>query len=119
MGGYLAGATPGFNLLPGDTDEFVTSPGASVKTTKDTLVDVIGRGQLRTMYFQHGLYFILNSGSRGVTKLATYTNGEIASMVAVYGKGKVGVSGPHPEADQSWYRAYYLPLLQPLLIDTI
>jgi hypothetical protein len=24
-------------------------------------------------------------------------------MVAPYGKGMVGVSGPHPEADQSWY----------------
>jgi len=109
MGGYLAGATPGFNLLPGDTDEFVTSPGATVESTKDTTVDVNWRGQSRYMYFQDGPYFILNRGARGVTLLATYTNGEIAAMVAVYGKGKVGGSGPHPEAGRSWYRAYNLP----------
>jgi hypothetical protein len=30
-----------------------------------------------------------------VIVLATYTNGEIAALVAPYGKGKVGVSGPH------------------------
>ncbi|WP_240498141.1 hypothetical protein [Williamsia sp. 1135] len=35
--------------------------------------------------------------------LATYPNGIAAVMVAPYGQGKVGVSGPHPEADQSWY----------------
>ena len=109
LGGYLAGATPGFNLLPGDTDEFFTSPGATVKNTKDTTVDVNWRGQSRSMYFQDGPYFILNRGASGVTVLATYTNGEIAAMVAPYGKGKVGGSGPHPEADRSWYSAYNLP----------
>jgi hypothetical protein len=36
LGGYLAGATPGFDLLPGDTDEYVGSPGADVHTTDDT-----------------------------------------------------------------------------------
>ena len=40
--------------------------------------------------------------------LATYTNGTIAALVASYGKGKVGVSGPHPEATAAWYRAYNL-----------
>ena len=109
LGGYLAGATPGFNLLPGDTDEFITSPGATVKNTKDTTVDVNWRGQSRSMYFQDGPYFILNRGASGVTVLATYTNGEIAAMVAPYGKGKVGGSGPHPEAVRSWYSAYNLP----------
>jgi hypothetical protein len=29
-------------------------------------------------------------------------------MVAPYGNGKTGVSGPHPEADQRWYNAYKL-----------
>jgi glutamine amidotransferase-like uncharacterized protein len=109
MGGYLAGATPGFKLLPGDTNEFITSPGATVKNTKDTIVQVNWRGKSRYMYFQDGPYFILNRGATGVTVLATYTNGEIAAMVAPYGKGKVGGSGLHPEADRSWYSAYDLP----------
>jgi glutamine amidotransferase-like uncharacterized protein len=109
MGGYLAGKTPGFNLLPGDTDAFITSRGATVKNTQDTIVQVNWRSTLRSMYFQDGPYFILNRGVSQVTVLATYTNGEIAALVAPYGKGKVGVSGPHPEADPSWYSAYNLP----------
>ena len=40
--------------------------------------------------------------------LATYTNGKIAALVAAYGKGKVGVSGPHPEATAEWYAAHHL-----------
>jgi glutamine amidotransferase-like uncharacterized protein len=80
-----------------------------VKNTKDTIVQVNWRSKSRYMYFQDGPYFILNRGATGVTVLATYTNGEIAAMVAPYGKGKVGGSGPHPEADRSWYNAYNLP----------
>jgi glutamine amidotransferase-like uncharacterized protein len=108
MGGYLAGTDPGFNLLPGDSDEFITSPQASVTTDADTTVKVLWRSQPHEMYFQDGPYFIVNPGAKGVTVLATYTNGEIAAMVAPYGKGRIGVSGPHPEAMASWYAAYDL-----------
>ncbi len=126
MGGYLAGTRPGFNLLPADTDQYITSPGATVKNTKDTIVPVNWRGKSRYMYFQDGSYFILNSAATGATVLATYTNGKIAAMVAPYGKGKVGVSGPHPEAPEEWYRAHNLvnphgisPDLGHDLIDTL
>ena len=108
MGGYLAGTQPGFNLLPGDTNQYITSPGATVKNTQDTIVQVNWRGKPRYMYFQDGSYFLLNSGAAGVTVLGTYTNGEIAAMVAPHGKGKVGVSGPHPEATEEWYRVHNL-----------
>jgi glutamine amidotransferase-like uncharacterized protein len=109
MGGYLAGKDPGFNLLPGDSDEFITSPKASVTTDADTIVKVLWRGKPRYMYFQDGPYFIVHHSARNVTVLANYTNGEIAALVAPYGKGKVGVSGPHPEATTSWYTQYNLP----------
>lgn len=108
MGGYLAGKTPGFKLLPGDTDEFITSPHTSVTTEADTTVNVLWRGQSHSMYFQDGPYFIVRRGARNVRVLATYTNGKIAALVAPYGKGKVGVSGPHPEATASWYAVYHL-----------
>jgi glutamine amidotransferase-like uncharacterized protein len=104
MGGYLAGATPGFHLLPGDTDAFITSRHASVRTTRDTLVQVKWRDQLHSMYFQDGPFFKLKSKATGVIVLARYTNGKIAALVAPYGKGKVGVVGPHPEADAGWYK---------------
>jgi glutamine amidotransferase-like uncharacterized protein len=108
-GGYLAGRTPGFALLPGDANEYVGSPGATVTTTKDTTIQVLWRGNMRTMYFQDGPFFVLDPGASGVTTLATYTNGEIAALVARFGSGVVGVVGPHPEADSSWYQAYGLP----------
>lgn len=110
MGGYLAGATPGFHLLPGDTDEFVGSSGASVKTLADTTVRVNWRGQLRTLYFQDGPYFIVHLHATKVTILARYTNDEVAALVAAYGKGAVGVVGPHPEATDTWYRVHHLPI---------
>jgi glutamine amidotransferase-like uncharacterized protein len=102
LGAYLAGATPGFALLPGDTDQYITSPGATVQDTDDTVVPVHWRGQLRHMYFQDGPVFELNSGSPA-TVLATYDTGAFAAVVTSYGAGRVGVVGPHPEADRSWY----------------
>jgi glutamine amidotransferase-like uncharacterized protein len=102
LGGYLAGATPGFGLLPGDTDQYIASRQASVHTEKDTLVTVNWRGQDRTMYFQDGPTFKLRADANA-NVLATYRNDQPAALVTPYGAGRVGVVGPHPEADQSWY----------------
>jgi glutamine amidotransferase-like uncharacterized protein len=108
MGGYLAGSDPGFNIIPGDTDEFITTRQASVKTEADTVTPILWRNRQRYMYFQDGPYFILSQGASGVDTLATYTNGKIAALVSPYEKGKVGVVGPHPEATASWYNDYHL-----------
>ena len=102
MGGYLAG-NPGFNLLAndggaGDTDEYI---GSDAKTPNETVLQIQWQGNLRSIYFQDGPYF--NVSPQKVTTLATYSNGQIAMMVAPYGQGKVGLSGPHPEAQSSWY----------------
>jgi hypothetical protein len=106
MGGYLAG-DPGFDVLPGNTDEFIKSPGASVTTEDDQLVTVDWRGHQRQLYFQDGPYFDIDGD--GVEVLARYTNGLIAAAVAPYGSGRVGVLGPHPEAPSEWYQDYDLP----------
>lgn len=102
MGGYLAGFDPGLGLLPGDSGEWITSEGATVHSIDDATVTVDWRGRRRTIYFQDGPYFTVRPDS-GATVLATYTNGLAAAVVARYGKGSVGVSGPHPEAPASWY----------------
>ncbi|MGP8060924.1 MAG: BPL-N domain-containing protein [Acidimicrobiales bacterium] len=103
MGGYLAGFDPGFNLLPGDSGEWITSAGATVHSNDDAMVTVSWRGRPRSIYFQDGPYFTVRPDS-GATVLATYSNGLAAAVVARYKKGSVGVSGPHPEAPASWYR---------------
>ena len=106
-GGYLAGEAPGFKLLPGDTGEYIKTHGATVRNTKDAVIQVVWRNKKRWMYFQDGPYFILNPGANA-TILATYTNGKIAAVVTPYENGRVGVVGPHPEADTSWYNEYHL-----------
>lgn len=102
FGAYLAGRDLGFDLLPGDTNGYVGSRGATVPDDRDTVVPVNWRGKPRHMYFQDGPAFFLNPGADAKV-LATYPNGTAAVVVAPYGKGQVGVSGPHPEADESWY----------------
>ncbi|MEV6174929.1 BPL-N domain-containing protein [Streptomyces sp. NPDC051954] len=93
MGGYLAGRNPGFDLLPGDTDQYITSPGASVHDQRDTVVPVTWKAKRRHMYFQDGPIFRLDHGAEA-SILATYDNGASAAVVAPFGKGRVGVVGP-------------------------
>ncbi len=102
LGGYLAGATPGFDLLPGDTDQYIASTAATVSSADDTLVQVCWRGRQRTLFFQDGPYFWVRPSS-DTTVVATYPNGAIAALVAGFGSGRVGVVGPHPEATEDWY----------------
>ncbi|WP_224277765.1 hypothetical protein [Streptomyces sp. LS1784] len=106
MGGYLAG-DPGFDLLPGDSGQYIRSPDATVTDERDRLVDVLWRGRPQRMYFQDGPYFDLDGP--GTDVLARYPNGRAAAAVTPYGRGRVAVSGPHPEAPAEWYRDYELP----------
>lgn len=110
LGGYLAGTLPGYDLLPGSgqTDQYITSKGAVVKTEIDTVVPVLWRGKLRHVYFQDGARFELDLKAAPTQILAYYTNGEIAAAVQDVGQGRVGMVGPHPEADQEWYDMYKL-----------
>jgi hypothetical protein len=71
LGAYLAGATPGFALLPGNTSQYIASPGATVDTTDDTVIPVRWRGKPRHLFFQDGPVFRLNAGA-DATVLATY-----------------------------------------------
>jgi glutamine amidotransferase-like uncharacterized protein len=102
FGAYLAGRGPGFDMLPGDAFGWAGTPGATVPDDRDTVIPVTWRGRERHVYFQDGPGFELDD-TEGTTVLATYPNGVPAAIVAAYGKGHVGVTGPHPEADRSWY----------------
>ncbi|CAF1250860.1 unnamed protein product [Adineta ricciae] len=110
LGGYLAGTKPGFDLLPGSgqTDQYITSKGAVVTTEIDTVVPLYWRGKLRHVYFQDGARFDLDKKAAKTEVLATYTNGKIAAAVQHVDQGRVGMVGPHPEADQSWFDIYKL-----------
>lgn len=109
LGGYLAGETPGFGLLPGDTDRFISSPGARPDHEEDDVVTVTWSGRRRQVFFQDGPWFDLDADRGPAEVLATYDNGLPAAVVAPFGRGAVGVVGPHPEATADWYDDSGLP----------
>jgi glutamine amidotransferase-like uncharacterized protein len=109
LGGYLAGATPGFGLLPGDTDQYTATKRSTVDTEGNVLVQVNWRGRRRTLFFQDGPHFALRPDA-DVSVLATYPNHAVAAAVVGFGRGRVGVVGPHPEATPDWFTDAGLPL---------
>jgi glutamine amidotransferase-like uncharacterized protein len=117
LGGYLAGETPGFALLPGDTDQYIGSPGATVTTDGDTVIDLVWRGRPRKVFFQDGPWFDLDPGRGPAEVLAVYDNGLPAAVVTAYGLGTVGVVGPHPEATLDWFVDEGLRAPEPLPLD--
>lgn len=100
MGAYLAG-DPGFGLVAGEFDSEVDRPGSTLHGIADTVTPVVWRGKKRWIYFQDGAML---PAAPGAVVLATYPNRDIAAATYRYGKGRVGLVGPHPEADESWYR---------------
>ena len=110
LGGYLAGETPGFGLLPGDTDRFISSPGADPDHDGDSLVTLTWCGRPRRMFFQDGPWFDLDPARGPAEVFARYGNGLPAAVVAPFGRGSVGVVGPHPEASPDWYLDSGLPV---------
>ena len=104
LGAYLAAPGMGFGVFDGSATRYAKTPGSDVQTYGGALVDVSWRGSDRMMYFQDGPKFAPAS-MRGVTVLGRYRTGAIAAMVSRYGRGSVGLVGPHAEADRSWYAA--------------
>lgn len=101
LGAYLAG-WPGYRLLPGNSQRYISTHKADIITPNESVIPIHWQRSLRHMYFQDGPFFRLRH-SPGTRVLARYTNGLPAAVVTAYGHGTVGVVGPHPEADASWY----------------
>lgn len=116
LGGYLAGCTPGFGLLPGDAYRYIDTAASGVTGPGDTIVELTWAGDRRPVFFQDGPTFTLHTRNR-VDILATYPNGHPAALVTPYGHGVVGVVGPHPEATPDWFLDAGIPLPSRLAID--
>lgn len=113
LGGYLAGATPGFGLLPGDTDSYVGRPAGELSTTGDAVLEICWLGRPRRLYAQDPPVFLLDDGDPAAELLARYRNGDVAAAVVRYGRGAVAVSGPHPEATDDWFTDVGLAPVRP------
>lgn len=66
-----------------------------------TILPLMWYGKSRDIYWEGGPYFTADERD-GVEILATYPDGSIATLRTHYGKGRVAVTGAHPEAPQSW-----------------
>ena len=82
-------------ILPARAAEFQKDDAARI-------LPVRWLGKTIPMYFQAGPNFHLTESRENVKILAYYTDGSIAALLSSYGRGKVAVCGPHPEATESW-----------------
>ena len=109
-GAYLAGQkvdqqrTAMFGLLPINIRSESQTAGPRLKS-------VIWQNQKKyLLYFQDGPYFDL-APLTGAQIFGRYEkSGHVAAFIAASGAGKVGLIGPHLEADKDWFKEDHLPL---------
>ena len=98
MGAYWAGSYY-FDLLDSvDAHQYIKLPGAAVRRSYGTTVEVVWNGSPTQMYFYDGCALI-GDESRFKT-IGRYSTGEPAAII----QGGVGVIGPHPESQLYWYQ---------------
>ena len=85
----------GLGFIPGESKDFL--PGI----TEDFILEIFWGSLQRFLYFSQGATFKLNR-SQPVEVIARYDDGQPAVVQFKYGKGTVLLSGPHPEAPESW-----------------
>ena len=105
-GGYFAGHHYMSILQPSTkVVQYVRRKNSTVKHEDHDVVTVDWAGEKRTIYFHDGGAFVprrwFNRMSGAV--VARYSNGDAAAIIQNYKKGRVGVMGPHPEAQKWWF----------------
>lgn len=101
MGAYLADKD-WIGLINAPLDSEVGRPNADALDEGDYTFSILWGEKEESVYFQDGPYFDNSTKSLGFVPIAHYLNGDIAMASYKYGKGKVVLTGPHPEADESW-----------------
>jgi glutamine amidotransferase-like uncharacterized protein len=83
-------------LFPTQSESFVEDQSAKI-------LPIRWSGKSVPMFFQYGPTFLKGAGfPRGTETFATYSNGKVAGLTYIHGKGKVALLGPHPEATKDW-----------------
>lgn len=109
MGAYLASGS-GLGLVPHELESEVGRPGFEVDNSEDASVAVRWQDRAQTVFYQDGPYLLRAAKDPGFRIIATYANDDIAAARYSFGRGAVVLSGPHPEADESWFEDAGLPL---------
>lgn len=102
MGAYWAG--PHYLDILRDVDpvQYIRRPGADIRRSFGTVVEVDWLGRSEYMYFYDGCSLI--GSKRNFKTIARYSNGDPAAII----QGRIGVIGPHPESDIYWYTKPYM-----------
>jgi glutamine amidotransferase-like uncharacterized protein len=102
-GGFYAGETfhndteSGLGLLPGKA----LYEEALDQYDKGVVIDVTWLGELRSVYWEGGPYFVLRP-TPGFEITAVYPSRHAAAVQGPFGSGRVAVAGFHPEAPKWW-----------------
>ncbi|WP_370640994.1 MULTISPECIES: BPL-N domain-containing protein [unclassified Pantoea] len=98
MGAYLADKN-NLGLIDASLASEVGRPGSGVTDEGDYALQVRWNKKEEPFYYQDGPHL---NNSQEDKAIAYYAHGDIAIAKYRYGKGTVILSGPHPEADETW-----------------
>ncbi|WP_425021202.1 BPL-N domain-containing protein [Pantoea agglomerans] len=101
MGAYLADRD-WIGLINSQLNSEVGRPGSDASDEGDYTFSISWDDKKESVYYQDGPYFENSSLSSGFKPIAYYNNKDVAMAAYSYGKGKVVLTGPHLEADESW-----------------
>ena len=90
----------GFGFMPGKTILY-----REVQSQAE-MIPITWNGKVRHIYWEGGPYLTRLPGR--VEVVGKYPNGQVAAARSLYGKGRVYVTGLHPEAPQDWRDYYHL-----------
>lgn len=120
MGAYFADRNY-FDLLSKNTRavQYVRRKNSTINHEKRAIVTVNWLDKEKNIYFHDGAAFIPSLWYSRISGdiIATYQNKDAAALIQKYGEGKVGVIGPHPEAQKWWF--YVQPKIKNRWLDCI
>jgi len=91
----------GFGFMPGKTILYRQVSQAA------EIIPVQWNGKTRHLYWEGGPYLTRLPEGR-VEVVARYPNGQVAAAKSTYGKGRIFVTGLHPEAPTDWREYYHM-----------
>ncbi len=90
----------GLGIFPGGTGIYGTH--TETRWVDYSLQEITWNGKKRSIYYEGGPYLYGLEELKNVEVVALYDTGFVAAARTTYGKGRVFISGPHPEAPAVW-----------------
>jgi len=101
-GAYVAATQFGGNEGPVKALKLIPAVARDHSDGEAKLESVRWRGKKCDLYLQGSPKFVITDREAAVEIIARFEDDSIAALQCAYGKGKVAVCGPHPEAKESW-----------------